>query len=263
MAVKLLPSSPITLITTEHSTINKRRKTIYGKLVDTHIFRHYKHIICISKAVSKSLTDWLPSINNKLITIENGINLDYFINNPLPNQLTSKPTVISVGRLHRLKNYKSAIKACYLLNDLKFRYIILGSGREKFDLDNLILSLNLENKITLLGFQHDVPTYLQKSNIFLMPSLWEGFGLSAVEAMASGLPVIVSDVPGVRDVVGTDEVCGKFVDPQDPHHIADQLRQLITNPLIRQKMGICARIQAEKFSINETADKYLDLYSSL
>lgn len=251
------------LITTEHSTSNRRRTMILGKYFDRQLYKPYSRIVCISKGVRESMADWYPGIKNRLVNIPNGIDLYRFNKIAQPDKNSECPVIVSAGRLQTVKNYEAAIKACAWLKDLNFEYHILGDGAEKPMLRQLIVELGIENKVKLMGFQPDVSMYLSRSNIFLISSRWEGFGLALVEAMACGLPVVVSDVPGVREVIGRDEKGGFLVDPEDPLSIAKRLRKLLLNPKLRATMGEYNRSYSKKFSIERTAESYLELYYRL
>jgi glycosyltransferase involved in cell wall biosynthesis len=251
------------LVTTQHSTFNRRRNIVLGKFFDRQVYKSYSLIVCISEGVKESMANWNPVIKNRLVTIPNGIDLEQFCRIRRIERSTGCPIVISVGRLHAKKNYEASIKACALLKDLNFEYRICGDGPDEQKLKQLIRELGLRNKVKLMGFQPNVAMHLSQSNIFLMSSRWEGFGLAAVEAMACGLPVVVSDVPGVKEVVGISGKGGFLVDPQDPPTIAEKLRILLLNPELRATMGGYNRLEAERYSIKRTADSYLELYNKL
>lgn len=253
----------VPLITTEHSTNNRRRTMPFGKFFDRQLYKPYRQVVCISDGLKSSMIDWLPEIESKLTTIPNGVNIDEFDTTPQLDQNSECPVIISVGRLQRMKNYQAAIKACAFLKDLNFEYHILGDGVEKHALRKLIAEKRLANKVKLLGFQPNVAENLSRSNIFLMPSYWEGFGLALVEAMACGLPVVVSDVPGVREIVGQGQKSGFLVDPRDPVCIAEKLRYLILSPKLRAEMGAYNQLYARRYSIERTAQGYLNLYQKV
>jgi glycosyltransferase involved in cell wall biosynthesis len=253
----------VPLLTTEHSTNNRRRAAAFGKFFDQKLYKHYGHVVCISEGVKDSMNHWLPEIGSKLITIPNGVNIDDFDIASRPDQNSECPIIISVGRLQKMKNYQVAINACALLKDLNFEYHILGDGVEKPALRKLIEEKGLANKVKLLGFQSSVAKHLSQSNIFLLTSQWEGFGLVVVEAMASGLPVVVSDVPGVREIVGQDQKSGFLVDPNDPARIAEKLRSLILSHKLRTDMGEYNRLCAKRYSIERTVQGYFNLYQKV
>ena len=251
------------LVTTEHSTLNRRRYMIGGRLIDFLLFRQYQKIICISNAVKVEMETWQPFLKDKLTVINNGINLQNFANEITEKPSPNKTIIISVGRLVPEKNYPAAIKACTRLKDLDFEYRIIGAGPEEQALRNLISELEMENSVKLMGFQANVSECLIDANIFLMPSLWEGFGLSAVEAMAVNLPIVVSDVPGVREIIDDDGKCGFLIRVADPDDIADKLRQLIVNPELCVKMGRYAQIRSRIFNIEKTVRDHIALYEEM
>jgi glycosyltransferase involved in cell wall biosynthesis len=251
------------LITTEHSTSNSRRKIFIGKTIDTILYSFYVKVICISSGTFNALSNWQPKAVNKLITIYNGINISDFSNSSKVEQLLSPLVIVSVGRLVEAKNYEIAIRSLSKIVDQDFEYWIIGSGHLESHLKNLVISLKLDHKVKFLGFRKDIPDILHQADIFLQTSIWEGFGLAVVEAMASGLPVVVSDVPGVREVVTNESGAGFFINPLSEDDIANKLSQLINNPNLRLKMGQNAQIQSAKFDIHQTVQEYLDLYCSV
>jgi len=252
----------IPVLTTEHSTYNRRRKMFAGKLMDYCVFKQYDRVVCISEAVKRTFGDWQPALKDRLITIENGIDLEKF-NIVSKTKNPDKPCIVSSGRLAVVKNYASAIEACALLKDMNFEYHILGDGSLKPVLQQLINELGLTNKVRLIGFVPNVDEYFKRTHILLMPSKWEGFGLAALEAMACGIPVVVSNVPGLGDLVGGDGECGLLVNPMSPQDIADKLGELINDYQLRLSMGQRGRIRSEQYSIDKTAQGYIELYERI
>lgn len=251
------------LITTEHSTFNKRRKHFIGKIVDFIIYNYYQKIICISQGTLTSLIQWQPQIKNKIAVIYNGIDLQCDYYNFTIKPKNEIPIIVSVGRLVELKNYERAILALSKMSEQKFEYWIVGSGFLEQHLKNLVKTLNLSTKVKFLGYQNNVPEILRQADIFLQTSLWEGFGLAVVEAMATGLPVIVSNVSGLKEVVSnSDFETGFLIDPLSEDDITNKISKLLNNPSLRIDMGKNARIQSTKFDIHRTAEEYINLYYS-
>ena len=235
----------IKLVTTEHDTSNRRRASAWGRLFDRFLYRSYSKIICISGGVKESMAKWQPHLVSRLEVISNGIDLEKF---KASDRLEKEPvTILSVGRLVKKKNFDTAIKAIKALGSISVRYIIIGEGEER----------------EILGHKENVSEYLSDADIFLLPSRWEGFGLSLVEAMATGLPSIVSDVPGISEVLGEDGVCGFKIPPEDEGEMAMQLKALIENPALREKMGADAVLRSKAFCIRKTAKAYCELYKGL
>lgn len=252
------------LVTTEHNTNNTRRNTLIGRIIDKWLYKSYNVIICISDGVRTSLQAWQPSNSHKLTTIYNGINFKEFdLRLQKSSNRRGRTIIISVGSLTPQKGYETAMSAISLLDERTVDYWIVGDGPEKMKLRNLAIKYGIAEYVKFLGWRDDVSELLQKADIFLLTSQWEGFGLVVAEAMASGIPVVVSNVPGVDEVVGADGLCGYLVDPQDAKGFAMRLETLIHSNDERKRMGRNAALRAQKFSIEETAKKYINLYEQL
>lgn len=113
--------------------------------------------------------------------------------------------LISVGELNKNKNHETVIKALSGINHNKIKYLICGSGELEAYLRQLIKDLRLENVVQLLGYRKDIPELLTISDIFIFPSLREGLPMSLMEAMAAGMPVIVSAIRGNVDLISDGE----------------------------------------------------------
>ena len=246
------------LVCTEHSTSNRRRGTWKGRLIDRMTYGLYKKIICISQGTQDSLCRWMPALSGKTNVIENGTDLIF---DAMPQRTASDGRVVlSAGRLSEPKNYENALEAIALLKDLRFEYRIAGVGPLEQDLKQQASELGISDKVRFLGFVSDLKKLYLEADLFLIPSRWEGFGLSAVEAMNSGLPVIASDVEGLNDVV--DTTCGLLVDPNDPQSIADAIRQLVEDAETGKSLGKKGYDRSFQFSGEHMARRYADVYQN-
>ncbi len=250
------------LFASEHSTSNRRRNTLWGKLADKFTYKPYNNIICVSNAVKDALDVWQPATRTKTVVISNGARLELF--KPVKREAFHKPvSILSVGRLTPAKNYHKALEAVSLLakqnrDKVEFVWTIAGNGKLKDELLKHVDDLNLSAKVKLLGTRNDIPELLKKADIFFIPSTWEGFGIAAVEAMASGLPVVASDVPGLKEVVGTD--AGILVNPESIKSMAAGLSIFLTNQSKALQIGAKGPEQASQFSLNKCASSYLKLF---
>ena len=253
------------LITTEHNTHNRRRGTLLGKLTDRYSYSIYQRIICVSEGASDKLRAWMPDVSGKLRVIYNGIDLDRF--SPVDSKkLDDDFTIVSVGSLTPQKNYFTAIRVFSELSargHSNLRYLIAGSGKLESELRTTVESLGVSGNVELLGNVSDIPVFLQKADLFFMPSSWEGFGIAAVEAMASGIPVIASDVQGIREVVGSDSSCGLLVDADSVSEMADAVEYLLAKKGRAREMSGNAIKRASLFSIEKTVDEHLNVYSDV
>ena len=135
-----------------------------------------------------------------------------------------------------------------------------GAGCDSKHLDTEIALLRVPGRIKLIGRIDDARELLWASDVFAMPSVKEGLGVAALEAMASGLPVIASEVGGLREVVEDDRT-GILVPPANPAAIGSAIARLADGPGLRAEMGAAARARAlENYSMAETAALTLEIY---
>ena len=121
-----------------------------------------------------------------------------------------------VARLEVMKGHEYLLRAFEIINRKyrQTRLILIGDGPARQEIENLIKELQLETKVVLAGFRHDVPKLLKIMDLFVSASLKEGMPYTLIEALAAGVPVVATDVIGNRDVVG-DGKEGFLVCPKD------------------------------------------------
>ncbi len=141
---------------------------------------------------------------------------------------------------------------------------MVGGGDSAARLKGLASSLGLEEKVDFAGrvAESEKPEYFAACDVLVLPSVsrLEAFGIAALEAMACGKPVVVSDVPGVREVI-TDGVEGLLAEPMSPEDIARKIDRLLENSQERERMGLAGRHKVEKsFTVEKVVDGLEDLY---
>lgn len=155
-----------------------------------------------------------------------GVDIDrYKPINDVNTHQSSKLRLISVGELNSNKNHMLVLEALRLLDDPRVEYQIAGEGPLHDSLQQFIDTNHLQSQVKLLGFRKDVIDQLHDSDIFVFPSKREGLSLALMESMASGLPAIVSDIRGNRDLI--DDRQGGFVCALNPSSIADAIRYFL------------------------------------
>jgi len=257
--LKLIPKCK--LILTEHNTTNNRRNKLWGKWVDYLTYKSYDKIIAISKGTAEAFLKWQPSIEHKVQIINNGAHLIF--DNCIVRKQKSTPIIISVGRLHTQKNYKTALNAISKIKELNFEYWIAGVGELEEELKTYFVNLGLQNSVKFLGYVKDIPSLLKKADIFLIPSKWEGFGLAAVEAMNASLPSVVSNVSGLGDLIKEDGEDAFLVSPSNEKIITQRLTQLLENKELRHKMGKKAFARSLNFGVDTMIKDYIKLYKEV
>jgi len=180
-------------------------------------------------------------------------------------QLSSTDIVfICVGRLAKIKRHDILIKAFSKLHSKnKVKLLIVGDGPDRDRIEKLIIKLGLNKQVRMLGFRSDIPKLLALSDCFVLSSQSEGLSYSIAEAMASGLPLVVTDVGGNKELV-VNEQCGYLVPPNEPDLFAEKMQQIIDDDSKRKEFSLKAKkIAQEKFSINTMINKYIDIYRKM
>ena len=251
---------PCPAIFTEHNTSNRRREKAFFKPLDRALYRKFSKIYCISDGTRTALLGAYPHLQHKTHVITNGATLRF--DRILKRKAGTKINILSVGRLARQKNYSAALQAIAML-EADINYTILGEGTERADLEALAQSLGISGNVAFEGHKPDITPFIEDADIFLIPSLWEGFGLAAVEGMNAGLPVVASDIDGLREVVGRDGACALLVPPSEPEAIATALKALIDDTQRRQAMGAAAFERSKLFDKRLMTEAYIAAYQTL
>jgi len=252
-------------VTTEHSTSNRRRKMKFYHWIDKWMYSRYNRIICVSQKAEESLRRHIGRFgDDSILTINNGVEIDRF-ENALPNKsirnnLPENAVILTmVGSLRAAKDQDTIIRAISLLPE-NFHFFIVGDGIRKKDLSNLAKSLSVESRVHFLGIRNDIPEILKASDFAIMSSHWEGFALSSVEGMSVGIPVLASDVDGLREVV---KDAGVLFPHQDYKSLAENVLRLSENRDFYMKIANNCHIRARKFDISNTVNHYTEVYKSL
>ena len=181
---------------------------------------------------------------------------------------TAPRTATVVGaacRLIALKGLLDLVRAVAWLSPEfpTLRLEIAGTGSQREDLEREVGRLGLTGRVRFLGWQRDLGPIFRGWDIFAMPSLEEGFGVAALEAMAEGLPVVATSVGGLPEVV-EDGQTGYLVPPSDVATLSERLRLLILDPKRRRAMGAAGRERARNhFSVDRMVAEIAAIYDSL
>lgn len=169
------------------------------------------------------------------------------------------PTVVTVARFAPQKDHDLLLRAAASLS-CPFHIVFVGDGPTESTVRALARQLGIGDRIQFLGPRLDVPEILAAAHIFALPSKWEGFPLSILEAMRAELPVIASDVGGVSEAV-IDETNGFLVRAGDVDSFRDKLQTLLTNAPLRDRMGRAGRYLYESnFTVEAMLQQTLAVY---
>lgn len=202
----------------------------------------------------------------RVVEIPNGVELTPLMS-PLERSAARQPLgqaaqiVLYVGRLEAEKGVDLLIRAWQNVAVDGALLLIVGDGSQRAELERLAAeNSSLAASIEFRGATADVQCYLQAADLFVLPSRSEGISIALLEAMASGLPVIATDVGGNRQVLSTLGV-GQLVEPGNPQVLGLTISRLLTEPVLLQSMGTAARKHvASNYSVERMIDAYEQLY---
>lgn len=163
--------------------------------------------------------------------------------------------LISVGELRKLKNHKTIIEAMAKIENKNLHYIIAGCGSLGSELSKLAEKHNMKDRVHLPGFYKDVSELLKSSDIFCFPSTREGMPLALMEAMAAGLPAVVSNIRGNNDLIIADKG-GFLYGPNDVNGFAEGIEKLIASPSLRREMGRFNKEHVRKYDIKNVMKEF-------
>lgn len=170
--------------------------------------------------------------------------------------------LISVGSCQHVKNHAAIVRALPSVAQAcpEVHYLHVGSGELETAEQALASELGVRESVSFVGQRDDVSDLLAASDVFVMPSTREGFAISCLEAMSSGLPVVGRETSGLRDLI-VDGVTGRLVRSEE--EFVRELETLCTNRQLRLRFGQAGRRRAEnQFSMEASAASYLRLYTT-
>lgn len=260
---KILSWSNVKLVFTEHSTDNKRINNSKLKRIEQWIYSHYHKIVCITDEVKNSLKTKLDLPDDKLIIVNNGINLREIEKSKTIDRnkygfTATDKILIMVAAFRAEKDQDTVIKAMAKLPSY-YKLILVGDGIRRDELQNLVNSLGVEKTVHFLGFQSDVLSLIKMSDVAILSSHWEGFGLAALECMACGIPTIASNVPGLADIVRGGGILFEKT------NVAGLQKQILSleNDLTYRSTKEKGVLKAKQYDISIMIDKLIDLYYSI
>lgn len=181
--------------------------------------------------------------------------------------IKDKKMVMYVGRIVYHKGLEYFVRSAKYLEEEDIQYVLVGTGDFKPELEKIIKKEGLEDKVMFAGrvSNEKLPNYYAAADIFVLPSVsrLEAFGIVALEAMASSVPVVISNIPGVREVIVEGEN-GLLAEPMNAKDLAGKIRTLLHNPKMAKNMGEKGRKRVEeKFTWEKVANDIEEVYGSL
>jgi|Deesub1362B_J571_1020462.scaffolds.fasta_scaffold00102_53 glycosyltransferase involved in cell wall biosynthesis len=219
-------------------------------------------VIAVSESTKRDIVKYLGFPEEDIKVIYNGVEERF---KPLDQDLCSHeytPYILFVGTLEPRKNITTLLKAFYILKKkgIKHKLVIVGGKGWKYrKIYEVVKKLNLSENVKFLGHVADdeLPKLYSGADLFVYPSLYEGFGLPPLEAMACGCPVITSNVSSLPEVVGD---AGIMVDPLDKNGLADAIYKVLNDEGLREEMVKRGLKRVKIFSWEICAKETLKVY---
>jgi glycosyltransferase involved in cell wall biosynthesis len=233
-------------------------------------------LIAVSKYTVNELTELYGIDKNKIHVIYNGVDIERF--KPRPNTAEirrefgleeDKKIVLFVGRLYHRKGIDTMLRSVppILKEFSNVKFVISGTGfkQKEESLRNLAKELDIEDHVTFLGYVPDekLPLLYSASDIFVLPAIYENFPFAILEAQATGLPVISTNVGGIPEFL-VDNQNGFVIEPRDPTQLTQRLLTLLQDAKLAKEMGDRGRkLIEEKFDWRLITSQVIDLYHKL
>jgi UDP-glucose:(heptosyl)LPS alpha-1,3-glucosyltransferase len=242
----------------------------YTLMAEAAMFGHpaLRAVICNSRMVKDDIVRRFGVAEDRLHVIHNGVDLEYF--HPGLRQQhraalraelgipTNAQVVLFVGSGFERKGLRPLLQALAQMRQADAHLIIVGRDRQEKAMMGLAVSLGLASRTHFVGGQKDVRPYYGAADVFALPTLYDPFPNAALEALACGLPVLISPESGAAELIDTD--CGAVVDALDSAAQASSLDTLLTNP---DAMREAARTAAASCSLTDMTEQLSALYAAL
>lgn len=259
----LFPTIPLICYETDPFSIVEASKghAVLRRLVTAASHRRASVVIAASDVVAADLRRLLRLPEQKLIVIPNPCtdaelfklakeDVDHPAYRP-PGQ----PVVVNVGNLYPHKAQTVLLQAfAFLLRNVKANLVIIGDGPLRGQLEQLSGKLGIGERVWFLGFQRNPFKYVARSSVFVSSSVAEGFDISQVEAMALGVPVVVTDAPRYRAV--EDGKSGLLVPPNRPNELADAIEKVLASDALAARLTEGGHVVASALSADNIARRY-------
>lgn len=218
--------------------------------------------VALSGFVQETIKQEYKMSKDKIPVVLNGIDLskckpkaDYVINETIK--------ILHIGRFCEVKNHKGLVRAFEIFHREYPNSILqlIGDGELRGEIQSLVDEIGLSECVEFLGLQNNVYEYLHNADIFTLPSLYEGIPMTLIEAMATGLPIVASNVGGIPDMLVNGE--SAILADANSEQIADAFLRLANDEGLRKKLGAKAKVESVKFSAKTMAEEYLKIYKGI
>ena len=262
------------LIYTEHAKSEVDKISWRWQKIGGYLLNRSDAAVGVTEEVSEAIQNSFKLQPSKTITIKNGVDLNAYngCNNKekLRKELKiaeDEKVIGIVANLKRIKNHIFLLRAFdELIKSYKnAKLLLVGQGfkddpeNTEEDLRNYADKNGLKEKVLFLGYRSDIPELLSIMDIFCLTSFKEGLPISLIEAMAAGLPIVGTDVEGIRDTINPDKN-GFLVKAGDVNGLKRALQVLLKDESLKQRFGMESRLLSKEYSLQQCVNKYQNLF---
>lgn len=216
--------------------------------------------VAISPLIKRSIMEYYNLASDYVPMIFNGIDVEKYEPKTEYSFMNDEIRIIHIGRFQEQKNHEMIIEAMSMLAAQypKVKLYLFGEGPLKNEIQELVIREKLNGNVIFAGMTRSPDIELKRSDLFILPSKWEGMPITLIEAMACALPIVATPVGGVPDMV-QDQNSALLV-KNCAQSLADGIERLIKDESLRKKLGKNARKNVISFSSREMGKEYLNLY---
>jgi len=239
----------------ENGILHFLKMQFTAKKIEPFVLKSADRVICVHESVSRYAKN---KGARKIDVIYNRVDLNRFSPNAEKAIEMKKPIIIYVARLTKSKNHETLIKA---ISDLDVFLLLIGDGSNYQNLQELVLSLNLNNKVKFINSvpNSEIHKYYSSADIFAAPVKDKGVGITFLEAMASGLPNIIRKIPDESEEI---EKAALMVD-NNPKSFHDAIQKILSNESLKKKLQKQSLNMAKKMDGKVMEEKECNLYKEL
>jgi len=234
-----------------------------------HLYPQADTVTAISNGIADELASRFGLGGEKLRVIANPVDLARVrtlgaLQPQHPWFALDQPVVLGAGRLHPQKGFDHLIRAFALARrQLPCKLIIIGEGPSRRELVRLVAELGLSDDVALPGFQDNPYSYMRRATLFVLSSLYEGFGNVLVDALALGRPIVSTRCPVGPDEILTEEETGILVPVAEDQALAQAMLRVLTDKGLRQKLSVNGPTRAADFALERVVAQYEALFAQL
>ena len=245
---------------TVHSVAHKEAEGRLQKWINGFYYRlGWSVPAALSPEVQGTICDFYGLARDQVPVIYNGIDITRC--SPKASYELSEPAnLLHIGRFDVPKNHVGLLEAFsrILKHRPDCRLHLVGDGDLRPEIEALAEKLQIADRIVFHGMQSNVHPYLEQADIFLLPSSYEGMPMTIIEAMATALPIVATEVGGIPDMVSDGK--SALLVPCEPEAVANACLKLLNDPSLREQLGKAAREDSSRFAADHMAQCYCDLY---